>query len=119
MKTIQSFLVLWNEWREHYFDLGPVSPKNRGQLTAIENAIEFCNENNMNLSVLIGCVHRAYLKRTFRPNYTAVVLYGAELYDRFASKVEADMAKENQEEASGHHGSVSHEKWVADEDDMV
>lgn len=93
LKSVKGFVELWNRWREYYFSLPPIFPKNNSQIGAIEGAIKFANDHDMNLSILIACIHHAYLKRTIRPNYTSVIAYGEEWYEKFYDKVVADVSR--------------------------
>lgn len=95
MKSVKGFMSLWNHWRDFYYNLPPMRVKTRGQLTSIENAIEFCNDEEFELSLMIACLHKAYMKRTMRPSYSNIVSYGADLYDRFYDSVMADIDRED------------------------
>lgn len=87
----KEFVGLWNTWRLMYYGLDPISPKNNGQLTAIENAIAFAKEKGFDLNMLIACVHRGYKKRKYRPGFTVIVTEGEEYYGRFYDDVLADI----------------------------
>lgn len=91
LRSVKSFLEIWNKWRYFYFSLEPISPKTKGQLSMIEGAIEFCNKNEFNLNMMIACVHKAHEKRTLRPNFSAIKLYGEEFYERFYDAVLTDI----------------------------
>lgn len=100
MRTVKDFMVQWNYWREFYFDLGPIQPKTKAQLTVIEDAIEFANKNDLKLPILIGAVHKAYLKRNFRPSYNVIVAYGLEYYDRYYDDIISDLDRKEYEDAA-------------------
>lgn len=91
LRTVKSFLELWNKWRYFYFGLEPLNPKNKGQLSMIEGAIEFCELRDLNLNMMIACVHKAHEKRKLRPNFNAITSYGEEFYDRFYDSVLNDI----------------------------
>jgi len=97
-KSVQGFMKDWNKWRAFYFDLGEVQPKSRGQLTSIENAVEFCTTGEYNLTMMIACIHKAYTRRTMRPAFNAIVAYGADLYEKFYDEVLADLDRADYEE---------------------
>lgn len=99
MKTIKSFMESWNIWRDFYFQLGPIQPKQKGQITAIENAIQFCEENQYDLHMMIGCLHFANLKKKFMPTYSAITTYGEEVY-KYYDNVLADLDKSDYQSSS-------------------
>lgn len=90
-KSVRGFMILWNKWRAFYFGLPDIQPKTRGQLTSIENAIEFCNENELSITMMIACVHKAFEKRRLRPSYSVIVSQGEEIYNVFYDLVIADI----------------------------
>lgn len=98
-KTIKSFMESWNFWREFYFQLPPIQPKQKGQITAIENAIEFCETNEYDLHMMIGCIHFANLKKKFMPAYSAITTYGEEIY-KFHDRVLSDIDKADYQRSS-------------------
>ena len=100
MRTVKDFMVQWNYWREFYLDLGPIQPKTKAQLTVIEDAIEFANKNDLKLPILIGAVHKAYLKRNFRPSYNVIVAYGLKWYEQFYEDILSDLDRAEYEEKS-------------------
>lgn len=101
-RSVASFLLEWNEWREFYLKAGPIVLKTKGQLTLIEDAIEFCNVNKFKTNMMIACVHRAYVGYKHNPNFDAVVRRGEELYEKNYDLVEADIDRdEYQERALG------------------
>ena len=75
-------------------------PKTRGQLTQIENALEFIAKEGFELSVMIAVIHKAYEKRRFKPNFSAIVSYGADLYDVLYEKVMSDVDRADYERRS-------------------
>lgn len=91
LRTVKTFLELWNKWRYFYFGLEALTPKTKSQLSMIESAIEFCSSHDFNLNMMIACVHKAHEKRNLRPNFNAVTSYGEELYDRFYDSVLNDI----------------------------
>lgn len=97
LKSVKDFMKHWNFWRRFYFDLPPIEPKTSGQLTTIEKCIDFAKDNDMNLSVLIGVVHKGFEYRRFKPNYNSILLYGEELYEKFHSRVTADIDQKEYE----------------------
>ncbi len=93
LKTIKGFMESWNYWRDFYFQLGPIEPKNSQSVSMIENAIQFCMENEYDLHMMIGCIHRASLKRLNRPPFSNIQAYGAEYYEKFYNHVIEDLDK--------------------------
>lgn len=91
LKTIKGFLSSWNFWRDFYFQLGPIEAKNSQSISMIENAIQFCIDNEYDLHMMIGCVHRASLKRLHKPPFSNVQAYGAEYYEKFYDHVLNDL----------------------------
>jgi hypothetical protein len=100
--AVAGFLDEWNRWRKFYFDLDPMEPKSKGQLTRIESAIQFCNEHKYHLPMLIACVMKSYEGGPFRPNFDAIVKRGEELYERNYDAVMADVDRAEYEETSSH-----------------
>jgi hypothetical protein len=95
LKFCASFLEMWNFWREFYFHLPPYTPKTSNQITAIENAIAFCKERDLDVDMMIGCVHRSYRKRTLKPSF--MIMYGEnalEIYDGHYDLVLGDIDRE-------------------------
>jgi hypothetical protein len=99
-KSIVGFMEEWNKWRDFYFDLPPMEPKTKGQLTAIENAIQFADQHQFRISLLIACVMRAYKGSSFRPNFHAIVRRGEELYEMNYDLVLADVDRDDYEQTS-------------------
>lgn len=99
-KHVSDFLVMWNRWRDFYFQLPPVDVKTPGQVTTIENAIDFAKENNMDLNLLIACVHRAYSKRLkLKPGFSEIISRGIEHWQLYDDVI-ADIEKEEFERKS-------------------
>lgn len=97
-KSVASFLEEWNEWRDFYLKAGPITLKTKGQLTLIEDAIEFCNVNKYKINMMVACVHRAYVGYKHNPNFDAVIRRGEELYEKNYDLVEADIDREEYQE---------------------
>ena len=101
LKMAKSFISIWNKWREFYFDLSPYTPKQTSQLTAIESAIKFCNENEMDINMMIGCLHCAFKKRRIKPSFFNLYDEKAmEIYDNYYNAVIADLDRRDAVEAS-------------------
>lgn len=100
MKTVKEFVERWNYWREKYLSATPIQPKTKSQLTSIERAIQFAEEKEFDLNILIAVIHRTHQKRKFRPGFNAVVQYGEELYEKFYDDVIADIDRWTYEEDS-------------------
>lgn len=97
-KSLQPFMAKWNYWRQFYFDVGPNKLKTPSQMGAVENIIEMSKENNLNLDVLLACVHKAYCWGKLRPTFTTVLSRGIEFYERHYEDVLADIDKQNYED---------------------
>lgn len=98
-KTIKSFMESWNFWRGFYFDLPELQPKLKAQLTSIENAILFCEEQEYDLHMMIGCIHFASQKKKFMPAFSAITTYGEEIY-KYYDRVISDIDKSDYQQAS-------------------
>jgi len=99
-KSARHFMELWNFWREFYFDVGPIHPKNKSQLTCIEKIIEMAGDKKMNLSVLIGATHKAYVWRKVRPGFSETLSKGADHYENYSDQVSADLDRREYEEGA-------------------
>jgi len=99
MKFTKNFLNTWNHWREFYFQLPAIEVKTSGQVTLIENAIDFAKEKEMDLNILIACVHRAYQKRKFKPSFQEIITRGEEHYQLYDDVI-ADIEKDEYERKS-------------------
>lgn len=99
MKFTKNFLKTWNHWREFYFQLPAIEVKTSGQVTLIENAIDFAKEKEMDLNILIACVHRAYQKRKFKPSFQEIITRGEEHYQLYDDVI-ADIEKSEWESKS-------------------
>ena len=97
MGHIKGFMELWNKWRGFYLDLPPIHLKNSGQITTIEKAIDFCEAHGFRLTMMIAAIHKAHAKRTMRPNFNMIVLYGEEHYDSLYDDVIADIDRADHE----------------------
>jgi len=97
LDSARVFVETWNYWRDFYFDVGPMSPKNKGQLTCIEKIIEMSQENNINLSILIGATHKAYVWRKIRPGFSEALSKGLEHYENLYDDVVSDLDKQEYE----------------------
>jgi len=93
LRSVRGFLECWNKWREFYFDLSPIKVKTKGQLTVIEGAIQYMEENEYNMHMMIACIHKGFQRRSFRPSFNTITLYGEELYDQFISQVHSDVER--------------------------
>lgn len=91
MRNVKEFMNEWNRWRKFYFDLPPTMPKNKAHMTIIENSLTFATENNLNLPILLGTIHKAYQKRKFMPAYTEICAHGLAHYARYSDDVVADL----------------------------
>jgi hypothetical protein len=101
LRHCSGFLAIWNKWREFYFKLSPYEPKQAHQITAIENAIEFAKEKELDLNMLIACLHRAFRKRRIKPNFTNLYDDKAlEVYDINYDLVLSDLDREEAVEYS-------------------
>jgi hypothetical protein len=100
LKHVKSFMEQWNRWREFYLELPPVHLKNSGQITTIEKAIDFCEAHGFRLTMMIAVIHKAHQKRTMRPNFNSIVLYGEEHYAGMYDDVIADVDRADHERKS-------------------
>jgi hypothetical protein len=98
-KLYKEFMKAWNHWRKFYFDMADIEPKTPSQLTMIENCIDYAKTRNMDLNILIACVHRAYQKRKFRPGFGEILIRGEEHYQLY-DEVMSDLEKAEHEEGS-------------------
>jgi len=102
LKLCRNFVLMWNRWRDFYLNLSAVEPKTSAQVTAIENAIAFAKEHELDINMMIACVHRAFRKRKFRPNYTN--LYDDKALDIYDSNYDHVLADTDRAEAT--HSSL-------------
>jgi len=89
--STRSFMGIWNNWRYFYFERSPIMPKNKGQLTCIENILDLVKENDMDLNIFVGTVHCAHLKRRFMPGFSTALAYGTDCYEKMYGKVMSDL----------------------------
>ncbi len=94
VKQHEHFMVLWNKWRDFYFDLPPMKIKSAGQLTAIENIKKMAEQEGIPLTMLLGCAHKAYVWKKRNPNFTNVVFDGLDMYERFYEAVSQDIDRQ-------------------------
>lgn len=107
VKSVQFFLDLWNEWREFYFDLPKITVKTTSQLTTIENCIAHAKDTGLHLGMLLGCIHRAYVGRKFKPNFNIILTHGEDIYEEQYDKLEADISEKSYAESAMRRGYVS------------
>ena len=98
LKSVKKFLEQWNSFRHFYFGLDELVPKNKNQLTMIENAIAYANKNDLKIPMLVACVHKAFVKRKFMPGFQEILFRGVEHYERYYDGVMADIGKASYEE---------------------
>lgn len=91
LKHVKAFMEQWNRWRAFYLDLPPIHLKNSGQITVIEKAIDFCETHGFRLTMMIAVIHKAHEKRTMRPNFNSIALYGEEHYEKLYDDVIGDL----------------------------
>jgi hypothetical protein len=89
--ALNEFLKCWNDWRHFYFEAPPVSIKTKSQLTTCENIVQKIKDQNYNMSLFVACVHKAYQKRKFRPEFTACLHQGDEYYEKLYDSVMGDI----------------------------
>lgn len=90
-KRCKPFMEIWNKWRWFYLEMPSLEPKNAQQLSAIENAIAYCEEEQFDLNMMVACIHRSYIWRTVRPAYTSILSHGDECYNQHYGNVLADL----------------------------
>lgn len=102
-KSLEGFLVMWNEWREFYLDAGPMRIKTKSQATVIENVMKFVKDNKLDLYIFIGTIHKAFEKRRVNPPFQfAMGDIALENYERLYEDVMSDLDKRKyQDEALG------------------
>lgn len=96
--AVAEFMTSWNKWRSIYYNLGPLEIKCKAQLTMVENIIEWCARKNVNHDTLCAVTHRAHLKKSFRPSFNSVIVYGEEWLDKFEIEIENKIAQERDDE---------------------
>ena len=100
IRTTESFMNVWNFWRNFYFDLTPITPKNKSQLTCIENIIDMTKKEKLDLNMLIATVHKAHSFSKFMPSFQKVLFKGIEYYEQFYDVVVEDVNRQHYEEES-------------------
>jgi hypothetical protein len=96
LKTAKNFVKCWNDWRAFYLELPPLEVKTKGQLTVIENCIEWAKLRDIDINMLIACVHRAYQKRKFKPGFDEILKRGDEHWQLYPDVI-ADLEKDEAE----------------------
>lgn len=95
MIAVQPFVSEWNVQQRRYSDrYNEWRPKNKGQLTCIEKILTMCEENDLQLNILLASCFIAYAKRKYPLNVQIVLSYGLEYYAAHSEQVFADMDEE-------------------------
>jgi hypothetical protein len=95
MIALKPFVAEWNEQARRYTDkYSNWQPKNKGQLTCIENILDMCEQRDMQLNILLASCFLAYSKRKHGLTLPVILAYGAEYYNAFAEQVYADLDEE-------------------------
>lgn len=94
IKNIEFFMNNWNKWRLYFYDLGEIQPKTKSQVTQIENIINWAEENRIDIDMLCAVVHRAHIKKSFRPSFSTVIAYGQEWLEKFQEEIESKVLEE-------------------------
>lgn len=92
-QDVTPFMIIWNRWRKFYFELPPIAVKTVAQLTQIENILTMAREENLDLSLLIACTHKAFVWRKVNPNFSEVIYAGKDHLGRFREEVLIDIDK--------------------------
>lgn len=93
IKYLSSFIESWNKWGDYYSDFSHRwEPKNRAQLTAIENILDLCKKEEIDCELFVACVWKSYEKRRFNPNVQSCLAYGLEAYDRYIDSIREELA---------------------------
>ncbi len=88
---VSQFMEIWNYWRMFYFDLNPIRPKTKSQLTQIENAVNLVKEKDLQLNLVIACTHKAFVWRKVNPAFHNLINAGLEKYDQYIDDVMVDI----------------------------
>jgi len=99
-QEVVEFVTIWNYWRDFYYQARSVKPKTKTQLTCIENILQYVEDNEMNLKIYLGTIHRGYLYRKHNPDFCTAWTYGADFYDKFYDEVVDDIMKSKYERES-------------------
>lgn len=92
MDSISPFLSAFNHWRRYYVEIfDEWTPKTSGQVTCIENIIEFCKEKDVDLSLYIGCQFKALEWKKATPSVQTIQSNGREKYNQFIDDVLSDI----------------------------
>lgn len=94
-ESARDFMEKWNFWRKFYFDLSPISPKTKSQLTQIEKIVLLSKSEDLRLTMLIGTVHKAFVWRKVNPGFQDILFKGLEYYERFHDIVISDIDSSN------------------------
>lgn len=89
--AVIQFMDMWNHWRQFYFDLPPIRPKTKAQLTSIENAIQIVDENEINLTIFIACTHKAFVWRKVNPGFHDLIGRGLDYFEQHMDSVLTDI----------------------------
>ena len=97
---LKDFIESWNHWRNYYDEREyhqDWEPKNRAQLTLIENIIDLAKENELSLDIFIACGFKAFARSKAPLNLQFLFSQGLEFFDRYCEDVNADQDRDEQE----------------------
>jgi hypothetical protein len=95
MIAAQPFIAEWNAQQKKYSDrYRDWKPKNKTQLSCIEKILNMCEENDLQLNILLASCFIAYAKRRYPLTPQIVISYGPEYYAAHSDQVFADMDEE-------------------------
>ena len=100
LESIGPFLEEFNRFREFYVGIeNEWSPKNDGQISCIENIIEWCDQNEVDLGLFIACQFKALAWKPATPSVQVMQSNGAEKYEQYVDSVLSDIDANSQIEA--------------------
>ena len=92
MESIAPFIDAFNYWRKYYVEIfDEWIPKNSGQITCIENIIEFCREKDVDLNLYVGCQFKALEWKKATPSVQTIQSNGREKYNQYIDDVLSDI----------------------------
>jgi len=92
IENVEQFLVQFNQWRKFYVQAdNEWIPKNSGQLTCIENIMEFCEKRDVDLGLYIACQFKALAWKPATPTVQQMQSNGVANYNQYIEDVLLDI----------------------------
>ena len=96
---LKSFIESYNHWRTYYDPREyrmEWTPKNRAQISLVENIVEVCKKEDIDLDIFIASSFKAFAKSKIPLPLNFLSSHGLEFFDRYSDEVQCDRDTDEQ-----------------------